>query len=177
MHQTGWSSHRGSPRLVPNDRSLACGNTGEGRPPLSANFPRCSPDDCQIAGVDSEMGKPQKSLLASVQGGTPQELLPESRNQVDPAWSAGGNKSPLAASASPPAPRNSPPTSSTLLLTGFPSFLVQMASSVGAGRHLAALPEDSKNLRSSTSRPASGRIGSRSPMRLLSRIGRRASYS
>jgi eukaryotic-like serine/threonine-protein kinase len=61
-------------------------------PPMSADLPRWSPDGSQIAFVDSEIGKPLKIFLVSAQGGTPQELLPESRNQTDPAWSADGKQ-------------------------------------------------------------------------------------
>jgi eukaryotic-like serine/threonine-protein kinase len=61
-------------------------------PPMSADLPRWSPDGTQIAFVDTELGKPVKIFLVSAQGGTPQELLPESRNQLDPAWSADGKQ-------------------------------------------------------------------------------------
>ena len=42
--------------------------------------------------MDSELGRPLKIFLVSGQGGTPQELLPESHNQVDPAWSPDGKQ-------------------------------------------------------------------------------------
>jgi eukaryotic-like serine/threonine-protein kinase len=61
-------------------------------PPMSADLPRWSPDDTQIAFVDSELGKPLKIFLVSAQGGTPQELLPETHNQVDPTWSPDGKQ-------------------------------------------------------------------------------------
>jgi len=61
-------------------------------PPMSADLPRWSPDGSEVAFVDSEIGKPLKILLVSAQGGTPQELLSESRNQTDPAWSADGKQ-------------------------------------------------------------------------------------
>src|SRR5208282_554132 len=61
-------------------------------PPMSADLPRWSPDGSQIAFVDSEIGKLLKIFLVPANGGTPQELLPESRNQVDPAWSADGKQ-------------------------------------------------------------------------------------
>jgi eukaryotic-like serine/threonine-protein kinase len=61
-------------------------------PPMTADLPRWSPDGMQIAFVDSELGRPLKIFLVSAQGGTPQELLPEARNQVDPAWSADGKQ-------------------------------------------------------------------------------------
>ncbi len=60
--------------------------------PMAADLPRWSPDGSQIAFVDSEIGKPLKLFLVSAQGGTPQELLPETRNQTDPAWSADGKQ-------------------------------------------------------------------------------------
>jgi eukaryotic-like serine/threonine-protein kinase len=61
-------------------------------PPMSADLPRWSPDGTQIAFVDSELGRPTRIFLVSPQGGTPQEVLPESRNQVDPAWSPDGKQ-------------------------------------------------------------------------------------
>src|SRR5208282_1122830 len=61
-------------------------------PPISADLPRWSPDGSQIAFVDSELGRPLKVFLVSAQGGTPQELLPESLNQVDPVWSQDGKQ-------------------------------------------------------------------------------------
>jgi Tol biopolymer transport system component len=61
-------------------------------PPMSADLPRWSPDGTQIAFVDSELGRPIKIFLVSNQGGTPQELLPESRNQIDPVWSPDGKQ-------------------------------------------------------------------------------------
>ncbi len=61
-------------------------------PPMSADLPRWSPDGTQIAFIDSELGKPLKIFLVSAQGGTPQELLSESRNQVDPVWSPDGKR-------------------------------------------------------------------------------------
>src|SRR5216683_4713241 len=61
-------------------------------PPMSADLPRWSPDGTQIAFVDSELGKPLKIFLLSAQGGTPQELLPETHNQVDPVWSPDGKR-------------------------------------------------------------------------------------
>ena len=59
-------------------------------PPMSADLPRWSPDGTQIAFVDSELGRPLKIFLVSNQRGTPQELLPETHNQVDPTWSPDG---------------------------------------------------------------------------------------
>jgi len=61
-------------------------------PPMSADLPRWSPDGTQIAFVDSELGKPFKIFLVSAQGGTPQELLPETHNQIDPVWSPDGKQ-------------------------------------------------------------------------------------
>ena len=59
-------------------------------PPMSADLPRWSPDGTQIAFVDSELGRPLKVFIIPAQGGTPQELLPETHNQIDPAWSPDG---------------------------------------------------------------------------------------
>jgi len=60
--------------------------------PMSVDIPRWSPDGTQIAFVDSEPGRPLKVFVVSAQGGTPQELLRESRNQVDPVWSGDGKQ-------------------------------------------------------------------------------------
>ena len=61
-------------------------------PPMSADLPRWSPDGSQIAFVDTQPGRPMKIFVVSAQGGTPQELLPETRNQIDPAWSPDGKR-------------------------------------------------------------------------------------
>jgi serine/threonine protein kinase len=61
-------------------------------PPVIAGLLRWSPDGTQIAYVDIQPGRPWKTLLISAQGGTPQEVLSETRTQSDPTWSPDGKK-------------------------------------------------------------------------------------
>ena len=61
-------------------------------PPVVAGLPRWSPDATQIAYVDIQPGRPWKTFLISAQGGAPQEMLAESREQVDATWSPDGKK-------------------------------------------------------------------------------------
>src|SRR5262245_30060297 len=61
-------------------------------PPLQASLPRWSPDGKQIAFSAREPGKPWKTYLISADGGTPHQLMPEERTELDPGWSADGNK-------------------------------------------------------------------------------------
>jgi Tol biopolymer transport system component len=59
--------------------------------PILAAMPRLSPDGKQVAFVDATPGKPQKAYVVSTEGGTPEELLPNSKEQEDdPAWSPDG---------------------------------------------------------------------------------------
>jgi eukaryotic-like serine/threonine-protein kinase len=58
--------------------------------PVYATLPRWSPDGKQIAFVGTVDGKPWKIHLISVQGGTPQELLPQDREEADATWSPDG---------------------------------------------------------------------------------------
>ncbi|HYM76665.1 MAG TPA: protein kinase [Candidatus Dormibacteraeota bacterium] len=55
--------------------------------PLYAELPRWSPDGRQIAFVGTDAGKPWKIFLISPEGGTPQELLPQDRQESDATWS------------------------------------------------------------------------------------------
>jgi len=60
--------------------------------PLYATLPRWSPDGKQIAFIGTEAGKPWKIYLVSPQGGTPQELLPQDREENDASWSPDGKR-------------------------------------------------------------------------------------
>ncbi len=118
--------------------------------PMAANLPRWSPDGTQIAFVASEPGKPLRIFLVSAQGGTPRELLPEARNQVDPAWSADGKRIAIG--------RISFTGSSEKLEIQIVDIVTHQVSVIPGseglfsprwssdGRYLAALPEDSKKL-------------------------------
>jgi len=57
---------------------------------MAATLPRWSPDGRQIAYIATQWGKPWKIFLVSAQGGTPQELLPEDRGEVDVDWAPDG---------------------------------------------------------------------------------------
>jgi Tol biopolymer transport system component len=58
--------------------------------PLEAHLPRWSPDGTRIAFMGLRPGKPWKIFVISAQGGTPQELTSEGRNEGDPTWTPQG---------------------------------------------------------------------------------------
>ena len=60
--------------------------------PVYATLPRWSPDGRQIAFVGTENGKPWKIYLISPQGGTPQEVFSQDREEADPTWSPDGKQ-------------------------------------------------------------------------------------
>ncbi len=60
-------------------------------PPVQAAVPRWSLDAKRIAFFDAAPGKPWKIYLISPEGGTPEPLLEELRNEMDPNWSPDGN--------------------------------------------------------------------------------------
>ena len=60
--------------------------------PMIAILPRWSPDGKQIVFSGGQFGKPAKISLVSAQGGTVQELLSESRSEMDPTWSPDGKR-------------------------------------------------------------------------------------
>lgn len=60
-------------------------------PPMLAAVPRWSPDGKRIAFFDAAPGKPWKVYLISADGGMPEPLLNEQRNEMDPNWSRDGN--------------------------------------------------------------------------------------
>jgi Tol biopolymer transport system component/DNA-binding winged helix-turn-helix (wHTH) protein len=57
---------------------------------VRAVFPRWSPDGKRIAFFDVGAGKPWRIFLISSDGGSPEPLLNESRNEMDPNWSRDG---------------------------------------------------------------------------------------
>ena len=58
----------------------------------AAGLPRWSPDGSRIAYISAVWGKPWKIFVVSAQGGTPQEIIGENRNEVDVDWSPDGNQ-------------------------------------------------------------------------------------
>jgi Tol biopolymer transport system component len=60
--------------------------------PDTAALPRWSPDGTQIAYVRLRPGQPAKIALVSRDGGPSQDLLNESRTQIDANWSADGSR-------------------------------------------------------------------------------------
>ncbi|MFY9561560.1 MAG: protein kinase [Terriglobales bacterium] len=119
-------------------------------PPMAADLPRWSPDGTQIAFMDSELGKPFKIFLVSAQGGAPQELLPESRNQVDPAWSPDGKQlafgrvGVVGSTEKLAIQMVDMSTHQVSVIPGSESLFSPRWSP--DGRYIAALPEDSKKL-------------------------------
>jgi len=61
-------------------------------PPMQTGLPRWSPDEKQIVFTAKVPGKPWKIYLISAEGGSPQQLMPEERNELDPGWSPDGKK-------------------------------------------------------------------------------------
>lgn len=59
-------------------------------PPLRIFTMRWSPDNKRLALMAEEPGKPWKIYLIDADGGRPQPLLNEERNEADPNWSADG---------------------------------------------------------------------------------------
>jgi Tol biopolymer transport system component len=59
---------------------------------LEVFLARWSPDGRQIALMAREPGKAWQIFTVPPDGGTPRPLLPESRNQADPSWSADGQQ-------------------------------------------------------------------------------------
>lgn len=60
--------------------------------PVYATLPRWSPDGKQIAFVGTVNGKPWKIHLIPAQGGAPQEILSQDREESDPTWSPDGTQ-------------------------------------------------------------------------------------
>jgi Tol biopolymer transport system component len=60
--------------------------------PERAALPHWSPDGKQIAYVSMHTGKPWKISLMPANGGTSQEILAETRSQIDANWSSDGSR-------------------------------------------------------------------------------------
>jgi Tol biopolymer transport system component len=59
-------------------------------PPTMAAAPQWSPDGTQIAFTRIRVGEPLQIDVVPAEGGTPQSVFPEARNQSSPAWSGDG---------------------------------------------------------------------------------------
>jgi len=55
-------------------------------------LPHWSPDGKRIAYVSVQPGQPWKISIIPAEGGTAQDILPESRSQIDANWSRDGNR-------------------------------------------------------------------------------------
>jgi len=60
--------------------------------PERAALPHWSPDGKKIAYVSMQPGQPWKISIIPANGGTAQDILPESRSQIDANWSRDGNR-------------------------------------------------------------------------------------
>lgn len=80
----------------PDETLWRCRTNGSERLQLTAStaaaLPRWSPDGSKIAFISAVWGKPWKIFIVSAQGGTPQEVVTESRSEVDVDWSPDGNQ-------------------------------------------------------------------------------------
>lgn len=59
--------------------------------PMTAIFPRWSPDGNRIAFMGSVPGRPVEIYIVSASGGAPEQMLPGDSPQIDPNWSPDGN--------------------------------------------------------------------------------------
>ncbi len=59
--------------------------------PVQPTVPSWSPDGKRIAFFDTAPGKPWRIYLVSADGGTPEPVLNDQRNEMDPNWSPDGN--------------------------------------------------------------------------------------
>jgi len=116
-------------------------------PPIRVVLPRWSPDGTQIAYSASQPGKSWRIFLISAQGGTPQRLTAEEKDEIDATWSADG----VQVAFGRPGPR----PDSSIYLVGLKTR--QISTIPGSenlfsprwspdGQHMAALSIDSTKL-------------------------------
>ncbi len=117
-------------------------------PPFTAVMPRWSPDGQQIVFYAFVPGKKTKLYMASADGGTPRELIPEdTQDEWDATWSADGTKIAFGSGA----------TNTDAVIQVFDLKTKQVSTLPGSkglfsprwspdGRYLAAMPFDSRGL-------------------------------
>jgi len=82
---------------VPEGTLWRCRTDGSDRlqltsAPERAALPRWAPDGKKIVYVRMQPGKPWRVALVSPQGGKPEDVLEENRNQIDANWSSDGTR-------------------------------------------------------------------------------------
>ena len=115
-------------------------------PPMQARMPRWSPDRKKIAFAAQLPGKPWKIYLVSAEGGSPQLLSPDGRDERNPDWSPDGNSLAFSSRTTPGALSIhllDLRTNQVSMLPGGSMFSPRWSPD---GRHIAALPLDSQKL-------------------------------
>ncbi len=121
-------------------------------PPLLAYMPRWSPDGSQIAFMGQLPGKPWQLYIVSAEGGSPQQLIPEQRDQADPTWSPDGKS--LAFGGQAVSEKDAASVNSIRLVDVRTRTVTVVPGSEGlwsprwapAGDHLAAMSNDGNEL-------------------------------
>jgi len=121
-------------------------------PPMRVFLPRWSPDGKQIAFHARIPGQPYKIYLVSSGGGTPQQVMPGTRHEIDPNWSPDGGS--LVFEQSSWEERGAARETTILILNLKTHQVAALPDSQGYasprwspdGRYIAAMPDDSSGL-------------------------------